>query len=352
MGVMTHISAENLPLSNDLQEYLTVQRWLRDKADKTKTNYLANMITFTKRSGMSPDQFLDWTKKVEPVEVQDQIDKMAEGLHDSTRFNFKIDMRSFLRHNGYNNLPRAQLSYTLKDWHRGYKRQEVKALLGYLDNLPHKLYVVLAVETGLRANTILDLQYHHISEDYEHDVIPCAVRLEPKFYGKRKSAGYTFIGERGVSLLREAIKAGLVKTSPNSPLVPLGYYGAYDALSRAREKANLDPKIQTNHGLRKYFEDALDKAGIDHEKKMMMEGHFAGTRAKHYTDRDWDELRSLYREAYPHIDVEAASPELQKQIQTQKDEMSDMKREMGELREQLTRQNEIIAQLLKKKARP
>ncbi len=34
---------------------------------------------------------------------------------------------------------------------------------------------------------------------------------------------------------------------------------------------------------------------------MIIEGHFAGTRAKHYTDRDVEELRDVYRRAYSFI---------------------------------------------------
>lgn len=45
----------------------------------------------------------------------------------------------------------------------------------------------------------------------------------------------------------------------------------------------------------------MDDANIDHEKKMIIEGHFAGTRAKHYTDRDVEELRNIYGKAYPFI---------------------------------------------------
>jgi len=63
----------------------------------------------------------------------------------------------------------------------------------------------------------------------------------------------------------------------------------------------LDPIIQPCHGFRKYFENALDEAMIDHEKKMIIEGRFAGTRAKHYTDRDVEQLREVYRRAYPLV---------------------------------------------------
>jgi len=60
--------------------------------------------------------------------------------------------------------------------------------------------------------------------------------------------------------------------------------------------------------LRKYFENALDDANIDHEKKMIIEGHFAGTRAKHYIDRDVDELRDIYRRTYPFIRIRIDEP--------------------------------------------
>jgi hypothetical protein len=65
----------------------------------------------------------------------------------------------------------------------------------------------------------------------------------------------------------------------------------------------LDPKIQTCHGFRKYFENSLDDANIDHEKKMIIEGHFSGTRARHYTDRDVEQLREVYRKSYPFVEV-------------------------------------------------
>jgi hypothetical protein len=34
---------------------------------------------------------------------------------------------------------------------------------------------------------------------------------------------------------------------------------------------------------------------------MVIEGHIAGTRAKHYTERDIEQLREVYREAYIFI---------------------------------------------------
>lgn len=41
---------------------------------------------------------------------------------------------------------------------------------------------------------------------------------------------------------------------------------------------------------------------------MLIEGHFAGTRAKHYTDRDIEQLREVYRRAYPFIRLNLEDP--------------------------------------------
>jgi hypothetical protein len=138
-------------------------------------------------------------------------------------------------------------------------------------------------------------------EDLETGTTPIAVRLEPLFYVGKKAAGYTFLGAGSMRLLKRCIEDKLVEPSPDAKLIPRSYYGVWVAIHRAKSKAGLDPKIQTCHGFRKYFENALDEAAIDHERKMMIEGHFAGTRAKHYTNRDIEELRGLYRKAFSFI---------------------------------------------------
>jgi len=147
------------------------------------------------------------------------------------------------------------------------------------------------VESGLRAQKILDIKYRHIKEDLEAGLEEIAVKFEPFEYSKKKSAGFTFLGKRTAGLIHELIAKGEIKTKPDSPIIPLTYISIYFAVTRAGKKAGLDPKIQLNDGLRKYFENALDKADLDHDRKMVLEGHLAGIRAKHYTGREWDELR-------------------------------------------------------------
>ncbi len=270
------------------ENYPSVKRWLKGKAPGVGYAYSRYMILFNRATGKNPTEFLAWAKTVDPVDVQDLIDQAAETLpSDSIKFNFKIDMRSFLRANGYNNLPKSGLSYTLKDWHRGYRKEEIRKLLGFLDDRLHKLYVYLSVESGLRARTILSITYGHVQEDLEKGIVPVAIRLGPEFYGKKKSAGFTFLGQRSVSLLKDCIKDGLIKPDPKARLIGRSYTNLYKVLQRARAKAALDPKIQMNHGLRKYFESALDHSNIDIDQKRLLEQRLQSWQEekRHLTER-------------------------------------------------------------------
>jgi integrase len=225
------------------------------------------------------------------------------------QFCYRVAVRSFLSHNGHC-LPKTNLQYVSQHWHRGYKRAEIHAILGSLRQTHHKLFVLMAAESGLRSHVLMQLNYGHIKEDIESAINPVAIRLEPRFHIGKKAAGYTFFGDGSVRLIRECLDQHLIDASSESRLIPRSYYAVRTAIRRANQIIGLDPKIQTCHGLRKYFENALDDANVDHEKKMIIEGHFAGTRAKHYTDRDIEELRGIYHRAYPFFKLSVGQPSL------------------------------------------
>ena len=66
-------------------------------------------------------RFLTWTKTVEPVEVQDLVDRPALEFKLAIQFCYWVALRSFLQCNGYNSLPRADLQYVSHLLCRGYK---------------------------------------------------------------------------------------------------------------------------------------------------------------------------------------------------------------------------------------
>ena len=285
-----------------------VERWLRNKAPLTRKRYPSYLNRFQLLTGLTPEQFLAWCKTVESIEVQDLIDRTSLEFKPAIQFCYRVALRSFLHHNGYNSLPKADLQYVSQAWHRGYKREEIQRLLAQLRNKLHSLFVMIAAESGLRSHVLMQLNYGHIKEDLESGTVPMAVRLEPRFYAGKKAAGYTFLGQGSARLLKQASRDGLVVEEPDARLIPRSYYSIRVAIYQAKRTIGLDPQIQPCHGFRKYFENALDDANVDHEKKMIIEGHFAGTRAKHYTDRDVEELRDMYRTAYPFVRLSLDEP--------------------------------------------
>jgi len=56
-------------------------------------------------------------------------------------------------------------------------------------------------------------------------------------------------------------------------------------------------------GLRKFFKNCLDRAGIDYDLKRQLEGHSTGVRSGHYTERDIESLRAEYVKAYQFLDL-------------------------------------------------
>ena len=322
--------------NGELRAYDCVRIWLKDLEPTTQRKALYSMRIFTSKTGMNPDQFLAFAKSHEPVQVQDLIDKMSEGLKPSMVFNVKVDMRSFLHHNGYNNLPKAKITYTLKDWHEGYNKQQVRTLLGYLDSKIHKMPVLFAAESGLRIRTVLALRYKHVKEDLEAGTVPTFIKLEPEFYHGAKSAGFTFLGQRSVQLLKEAIAEGIVKTEPESLLIPRSYQNLYKVVVRAARKAGLPKQIQVFHGLRKYFDDCMNRADIPEQKKNLLKGRFGGVLPKHYTSREIAELRDNYRKAYLFLDVEQANVEMAVKVQSQEDEVKDLRKELASVQSELT----------------
>ena len=268
------------------------------------------------------------------------IDKTSIEFKPAIQFCYRVAIRSFLRHNGYNSLPKTDLQYVSQQWHRGYRRGEIEKLLALLRQKIHRLFVVMAAESGLRSNILMQLRYSHIMEDLERGTIPLAVRLEPRFYVGKKAAGYTFLGDGSIHLIRECLTEGLIERKLESKVIPRCYWSVWAAINRARRRIGLNPTIQPCHEFRKYFENALDEANIDHEKKMIIEGHFVGTRAKHYTDRDVEQLREIFRRAYPFIRLSFDEPV---QLRTENDNYS---RRFADLETRLDRQRVLEARLV------
>ncbi len=286
----------------------SVQRWLRKKQDSTRAEYLARFEKFLlwasdRINVRNPDQFLTWANsQPSGLDVQDLIDQYAETQLKSNAHIATALLRSFLGKNACEKpLPKIDWDSTVS-FAEGFKRGEIQKLLGQLPNPVHKAYVTLAKDSGLRANDLLYIRYKHIAKDYATGQKFVHVEFEKERYQRKKAPGRTFFGPNTLDLLRQLFENGTLSRNPDAKLFNFSYRNIAKVLDHAKKTGGIDPKIQPNHGLRKYFENQLDRAGLDVDKKRQLEGHSAGVRNA-YTSRDIDGLRELYASAYQYLDL-------------------------------------------------
>jgi hypothetical protein len=330
-----------------LLAFSTVERWLRKKAPGTRYEYLTRYSRIEDRirdltGAESPDQFVAWAKARDGTEVQDVIETITDNQSQPSQNNVTACLRSILRKNGYNNLPKMDSMPGQLEYHRGYKREEIQGLLSYLGKPIEKLYVFFAKDSGLRAQDLLSLAYRHVKQDLEAGQEYVHLELEPVYYQRKKAAGITFIGPNTIRLLNQLINNGTVAAEQDAKIFPFKYSTLHEALTLAKTKANLDRKLQPSHGLRKFFENSLDRVGMDHNKKLQLEGHSQGVRV-HYTDRSVEELRKLYQQAYQFLDlseealVDSRIVQLEKDNQKLREELDIYKQRIPEIERKLER---------------
>src|SRR5438552_12653877 len=169
-----------------------VKRWLRKRPMSTRAEYLSKFERFLEWAPgqinvSTPEDFLAWAKKQEGVAVQDLIDQYIEGKTRSVAHVATATIRSFLNRNGYRDLPKIDWESTVS-FSEGFKRDEVLALKGFLDDPIQKLYVDAGVDSGLRPNDLLYIRYRHIADDLENPEQKYVhIRFEEERYNRKNA---------------------------------------------------------------------------------------------------------------------------------------------------------------------
>src|SRR5205814_1029115 len=173
-----------------LESESSVRRWVQfaELRERTRQSYLWHLRDFLVRYAVpklglseSADKFLEWVKG------QPDLDNVLLALVDfgehynpiySTQKVVNI-LRSFLHWNRMVLPPKKQRT-RIKSWHRGYSRQEIQNLLGFLDSRNQKLYALAAKDSGLRMSTLLAVRYRHLVKDVRDAKDGfVAIRFEP-----------------------------------------------------------------------------------------------------------------------------------------------------------------------------
>lgn len=346
-----------------------IEDWLSSKAEsqKTRSSYLLNMRIFSNfcksQSSKDPSVIVEeWRATKRLGETQKEI--FLEEWQDLIRsFNSWIKPRyapltvknqlatikSFFR---FWNIPirvdlprRACVIYHNRD----LTRVEVKQILTFASPRDRIMWLVMA-ESGMRADTAVNLKYWQIKEDFEAPKIPMKIMLPSSSLKDHVGDRWTFIGEDGFKELSEYLKLRM-------PLKDDDYVFASERqgrvvgdqftvaslcvkFSRLVQKLGMDksighkPKKIRMHGLRKYFRNNMrtDSSFI----KFWM-GHSLGVDA-HYITRDVERHREEYSKGYEYLRLFEPSLE----------SLADLR---SDLREQLRTKDQEIKQLRETQAK-
>jgi len=250
------------------------------------------------------------------------------------------------------NLPRrACVIYHNQD----LTKEIIKQILSKTTQRDKAIFLMMA-ESGLRCNTVVNLKYWQIKKDFENGIVPMMILTPASEIKDHVGDRWSFIGEDGVSLLRDYLK-------PRMPLKDQNYVFSSEKPSRVKGDQFTEASLSTifrritehlkmekgapfgkpghyrMHGLRKYFRNNM-RAEESFRKFWM--GHSLGVDA-HYISRDPEEHRKRYAEGYDDLRIlESVTPTQLAEI-TDKLKQKDL--EIQELKNQNQKLNSEIQKI-------
>jgi integrase len=349
-----------------------VEDWLNTVCESNKTlesyvNQIEAFASFSATRGLNFEGIVeDWrrVKRLGEAEREDFLDKWSDtvrgfnsylkrrGLAPLTIKNFMATLKSFFR---FWDIPinislpkRACVIYHNRD----LTREEIRQILTFASPRDRVIWLVMA-ESGMRAETAINLRYWQIKQDFEAKPkrIPMRILLPSESLKDHVGDRFTFIGEDGVRELSEYLsrrlplkdedyvfaseKAGKVKGEQFSVAsLSVKFNRLVQKLGIETSKGG-KPKSVRMHALRKYFRNNM-KADSSFVRFWM--GHSLGVDA-HYITRDVERHRQEYAKGYEYLRIFEPSAisvtEILEQLRRKDEETKALKQEIAELRQRL-----------------
>jgi hypothetical protein len=286
-----------------------------------------------------PEKIRTWMKAQDGNDLYTIIRTIARDLYQfSPKRNekFIVNIRGYCSNNTIP-LPKYHRSTPQTKGLKVPSKDQTRTMLGFMQDKRHKLIAYLQAESGLAIGTVRGLKNKHIKE-IKTSKRPVFIELDPEKYTGKHPEGLAFLSSTAENLYKQLCQEGKIdENDPEAYIIskpktrePLAYTTIRGVFKRATQDAQLDPKIQPTHCLVKYFNNALEKAGLSDQRQKVHNGHGNGVQ-DHYTDRDIELARKEYAEAYPFIDIDdPTDPSLVKSIGTQNQEIQQLKEQMKE----------------------
>ena len=319
-----------LPYVFDNQSLLKVSRHLLrhcSGSPNTCRNYIVQIKKYATWLGYNPDLIIQDTKPIgaipDPLRVQSHTvylnDYLAvlqdDGLKPGPVNNYIKAVKTFYRINGVKIDLTEPLSRRVTYKDRAPKPEELDKLLE-MANLRDRVIVTCLALGAFREETLSKLQYRHVKEDLENNIIPIHVHIEADITKGKYHDYDTFLGteaalylklylqnrRKGTSkvppenltdespLIRDATKSTVREITPKQ--IRLRVHNLYlkAGLIKVKNGRMYDLRV---HSLRKFFKTQLLALGVQPDYVDYMMGHTVDT----YHDIQSigiDKLRNVY----------------------------------------------------------
>jgi site-specific recombinase XerD len=351
-------------------------QWIGDwlsyvaQSERTKSNYFRYITNFSKfclergkcfntvvqeyrtskYSGAREEQmFLDeWHDLIKAYTKDLKTKETKRGKYTPLSINYTLSVvKSFFK---YHRIPldvlRLRNPYVVHH-NRDLRKEDILLILGSATFRDRVIFLIQA-ESGMRGDTLVQLKYWMIKEDYEANRVPMMIRTPPEILKCHVQNRFTFIGEDGFKALKQYLetrktlhdddyvfipeKPGLVNTKKRGNFSANSLSVKFSRLARKLklQKRNVGkPSRIRMHGLRKYFRNNMkaDSAFVN-----FWMGHALGTDTAYLTDSPEIRHREEYKRGYQSLKIleQTATPAQLKDIN---DQLRQKDREIQELRD-------------------
>jgi site-specific recombinase XerD len=277
---------------------------------------------------LDPDKYvkqcLDKNGRTKPkaiAEVRRQIGDFISYLNDRdlSRSQVKSYVRSINRLLSLNGV-RLDLPYTIRVYPTySYRAPTLEELQKLIDvaTLRERVAISMLAVGGIRVGSLARLQYHHLKDDLERNIVPVCVHIEALITKGRYHSYYTFLNEEAAEYLKAYLNLRRMGTKKlpaeqihdNSPIIrltrtrkvepPCEYtiqgmvHDAYCRAGLLDRNKGLRRNELTSHSLRKFFQTEMAARGVNPDYIHFMMGHVTNR----YADikmKGIDYLRGIY----------------------------------------------------------
>jgi site-specific recombinase XerD len=301
------------------EKYPEVKRWLA-KIQKKGDNAF-DLQRFCQWAEKEPHELLALKDNPASREAEQLLDDFVvdqnTGFTNSVKFRIIYAVKSFFKYN-YRDLAKASGAITLEKVkpYNMPRKEDLRKLWNWALNPRDKALLTLVCSTAVAKETLLNLKWHHLEENWEKVELPC-LNIPPellKGHGRGRYKGVkqiTFLtpeAKRDLLNYKEWIEAKLKRGATPEDNIFLDIYAPYKPMTY-RHLGNLVYDLSKNtgvpfslHDARRYVNTALEEIRIPPNWARKIRGRKVRGEEALYSLPAIGQLREKFKEAVPLLE--------------------------------------------------